>query len=156
MISADVRMLDLNPQQWRRLYKLVFAEASTQLIIMQERTRILKAFDTRRGVRTELKTEVVDDPRSLAAGLHAREQVDQVLVLEGDVVDEVVAVLHELYDTEEDGDRYFQRAREALDDNPGIVQRRESMVELDPPVWRGESRFDHHLGGDHGGRGPNR
>ena len=48
--------------------------------------------------------------------------MDQVWVLERAALGDYHATLQSLYDPNEDGDLYFQRARLALDDNPGLVR----------------------------------
>jgi hypothetical protein len=122
MISPDIQMLDINPYQWRHLFDLFFTNRARQLIIIHENGRVLKAFDTQHGLRPDLKTQSVSDPPSLALQLYRAEQVDQVWVLERAALSDYSDALRTIYNPDEDGDRYFQRARLALDDNPQLVR----------------------------------
>lgn len=121
MISPHVRMLDLNPHQWRRLYDLFAVQPARRLVLVHENGRVLKAFDTEGGLRPDLKALRVGDPVAVAAHLHRSERVEQVLVLERTALDRFFSNVHALYDPDDDGDRYFQRVRLALDADPQLM-----------------------------------
>jgi len=123
MISPDVRILDINPYQWRHLLDALFPwHSARRLVIVHEQGRVLKAFDTERGLRPDLKATSVHNPVSLAQHLYLSEHVEQVLVLERAALDDYFATLHTIYNPSEDGDCYFQRARLALDDDSRLVR----------------------------------
>lgn len=123
MLSPEVCILDINPYHWRHLFDTLFPRRNERrLVIVHERGRILKAFDTQKGLRPDLKSTDAHDPLGLAKKLHATEGAERVLVLERAALDDYFAALHTIYNSDEDGDRYFQRARLALDDDPRLVR----------------------------------
>lgn len=124
MISPEAQVLDINPFQWRRLFDALLPRRTQRILtLIHDRGQVLKAHDSERGLRPELRALRIGDPISMAEELLAAEEVDQVLILDQRAVDSYYATLQTLYDPYEDSDGYFQRARLALDHYPaGIVR----------------------------------
>jgi len=122
MIDPDVRILDLDPRQFQRLWDVLFPAPGRRLILIHDGSRVVKAFDTSRGLRPDLLTCDPSDPQALAARLYGSDRPDQVLVLHLEALAEFYTTTHLLYDCDEDGDVYLQRERLALDDEPELVR----------------------------------
>lgn len=124
MLDPNVRFLDVNPWHWRRLYDVIFGPRPERgLTLLLQEGRIVKAYDSRTGLRPGLKALDGCDPAALAQQLYEAEHPDWVQVLDVDALRDYGVTVQAMHDWREDCDAYLARCFVARNHFPrGLVR----------------------------------
>jgi hypothetical protein len=118
MLHQDVRMTDIDVDQWRHAQELLLrsAKACRRLVVIHEHGRVVK-FRHSDGDDVRGRVAVVDGPRRVARELYEanRDAVDFVVVMERHAVDDYFARVQDAWSIDDDIDTYVQRTYAALD-----------------------------------------
>ena len=125
MLHQDVRMSDIDVDQWRNAQALLLrsAKAARRLVVIHEGGEVVK-FRHTAGVECVGRVDKVDDAHALARELYEKNQdeVDFVVVMERHAVDSYFAAVQDSWAIDDDLDTFVQRTYGLLDDfADGIV-----------------------------------
>lgn len=122
MIDENLVMLDIDPRQFRRLYDLaVPLRKPRRIFILHDNGRVVKAYDTERGLRHDLQAPVVDPERRAREIFDSERGASEVLVLERSAMRHYFAALQATYTPTETADEYYDRALRARGNYPGRI-----------------------------------
>lgn len=122
MIDENLVMLDMEPRQFRCLYDLaVPLQKPRRIFLLHDNGHVVKAYDTERGLRPDLKSPIADPERRAREIFDAEQGVFEVLILERSAVRHYFGALQATYTPVESADEYFDRAFRARGNYPGRI-----------------------------------
>jgi len=112
VFSENVRIIDIDPWQWRRLYEIFFPEREKESIyIVHDKGRVIKAVNSKGDL---IKVGDLSHPSGEAKELQKLYQVDYVIILEKRVAKNYFIEIQKGYDFREDMDEYIVKMWQLL------------------------------------------